>query len=188
VSGFGWSFGGGRRRRAIARITLADDLASEPEARRHGTMVVAGLRDWLEVCQAGELTAFVTLPSEAVAGLWRDLAAAPSYAALCRRAFGVDLAPGAADGVAEHLREDGVLRTLGLACRLEDLDPRRPDRLPRLFSLDDLGHARGLRWHLTGDLPAVRRVSPDEPSTICVWPERPEGHLLVRRRRIGFPV
>ncbi|MGD9573452.1 MAG: hypothetical protein AB7V62_16355 [Thermoleophilia bacterium] len=173
--------GGRGRLRAILDHPYADDLAAAGHRELRGSGLLDGLRDWLVVCDHAALAAFVTLPSEAVAAAWRAFAATEGYPAFCRDAFGEVLRPGPITRAPRGMREDGLLRTWSLACHSLGLDPRRPRELPWLFRADaELGWPDGLSWELTGDIPAVRRSGPREPTTICAWSPIPEVEMVSR--------
>ncbi len=175
-----------RRGREHARVALPERLL----AGRHGMDAVQGLRDWFAVCHAGELSSFVTCPSEGLAAIWRALAAEPGYDEACRHAYGEALRPGRLAAVDPAVRGDGLRRTWYLACRLEDIDARDADRLPRLFALDTvLGVDDPVAWEPSpGDDPPVRRTGGPAPTTLCAWPELPGAeHLLRRRGGAGIP-
>jgi len=172
--GIGWTVRGGRRR-AIARLDLTAEIGTRGE-------VAEGLRDWLYVCHAGALAAFMTLPSAAVAADWRELAAAPGYEALCHRAFGGEvLRPLPVARVDAARRAEGVRRTWNVLCAKERIDPRRPGRVPRLFALDEaVGHEPAIRWELCDGDPPYRLAGDTEPEVVCAWPESPFSEFLAR--------
>jgi hypothetical protein len=179
--GLGWALGAGRRRRVIARYELPAELQASPAVARGGREVLEGLRDWLYVCHAGTLAAFVTVPSAAVADAWRDFSATAAYEDFCRRGFGELLLPAPAAAIEPHLRPEGVHRTWSIVCRKERIDPTRPDRLPRLFAVDEaVGHAPAIRWTLGEGEPPYRQEAGPPPEVVCAWPESPFSELLSR--------
>jgi hypothetical protein len=179
--GLGWVLRAGGRRRFIARHELPAELHASPAVGRGGREVLEGLRDWLHVCHASTLAAFVTLPSAAVADAWRAFSETAGYEGFCRRAFGELLLPASTAAIEPRLRPEGIDRTWNVACRKERVDPRRPDRLPRLFAVDEaVGYAPAIRWQLSGGDPPYRLVGPAAPEVVCAWPESPLSELLSR--------
>lgn len=103
-------------------------------------------------------------PSVAVVSLWRALAAdAPAWARWQAQAFGGrDFPPTAACGLraGERGPNTQLRRCWWQACRLENIHPWKPTRLPLLFALDaKLGVAGGIAWSLPGRWEAQRRSS-----------------------------
>lgn len=101
---------------------------------------------------------FVSMPSQVVDDLWHEfILYTKHYDAFCRQAFGqfmhhtpaVVLSKGQTDNT-------GLRRCWWFCCKDENIDPRRPSRLPLLFALDaKLGIADG--FHYTADCEALRR-------------------------------
>jgi hypothetical protein len=55
----------------------------------------------------------------------------------------------------------------------------RPDRLPRLFTVDaEAGVPDGAVWEVADASPPFRRVSGPEPVTACAFPEDANADLL----------
>jgi hypothetical protein len=92
---------------------------------------------------------FVAMPSQVADDLWHEfILYTRHYEAFCRRAFGrmlhhtpaIALAPGQRDNA-------GLRRVWWYCCKEENINPRRPTRLPLLFALDaKLGIADGFRY------------------------------------------
>ena len=81
---------------------------------------------------------FVSMPSQIVDDLWHEfILYTKNYEVFCRHAFGRFLhhTPAAALG-AERRDNAGLRRVWWWCCREENIDPRRPSRLPLLFALD----------------------------------------------------
>ena len=101
---------------------------------------------------------FVSMPSQLADDLWHEfILYTKHYDAFCRQAFGqfmhhtpaVVLSKGQTDNT-------GLRRCWWFCCKDENIDPRRPSRLPLLFALDaKLGIADG--FHYTADCEALRR-------------------------------
>ena len=100
---------------------------------------------------------FVAMPSQVTDDLWHEfILYTRHYEAFCRQAFGrmlhhtpaVALAPGQRDNT-------GLRRVWWYCCKEENINPRKPTRLPLLFALDaKLGIADGFRY--TADCSALR--------------------------------
>lgn len=108
------------------------------------------LRDYFQVCRiAGRRQ--VAMPSQAVDVLWHEfILFTRYYKDFCQRAFGRFLhhTPAEAMSSPEHA-QGGIKRAWRLACRLENIKPQQPDRLPRLFALDEqLQINNGFRYQL----------------------------------------
>jgi hypothetical protein len=112
--------------------------------------VLAGLAQWFQVCRlAGRRP--VSMPSQAVDEAWHQfILFTRNYQVFCREALGrflhhvpAEAMPSATTATA------GIRRTWRLACRLEGIDPRNPERLPQLFALDAiLNLPDGFRYRL----------------------------------------
>lgn len=169
---------GGRRR----RDRVVADLAFPPEvaAAVRDDLVLEGLRDWLHVCIAGAPSQFVSLPSRAVADAWRVLLRTPAWAEVVQDALGDERADlGSSAKLSPDQRRDGLWRTWAIACRREAIEDVRPDRLPRLFTVDrDIGMPDGVVWSIVEESPPFSRVEGTEPTTICVFAPSPHESLL----------
>ena len=93
----------------------------------------------------------VSMPSRIVDELWHAfILHTRAYDAFCRRAFGRFLhhTPASVLG-ADRRNNEGLRRVWWHACREENIDPRKPTRLPLLFALDaKLGIEGGHRYAL----------------------------------------
>jgi hypothetical protein len=112
--------------------------------------VLAGLAQWFEVCRlAGRRP--VSMPSQAVDDAWHEfILFTRNYQAFCRQALGRFLHHVPAEAMASPTQGSaGIRRAWRLACRLEGINPRKPDRLPQLFALDAALHLPdGFRYRL----------------------------------------
>lgn len=116
-----------------------------------------GLRDFLHICRQARLRG-VSMPSQAADELWHDfILSTRHYREFCRRAFGRYLHHHPAETMSSPTQAtDGIRRAWQLACRREKIDPKSPDRLPRLFALDArLGIAGGFVYMLDCMGPAM---------------------------------
>ena len=106
--------------------------------------------------------AFVSMPSQVADDLWHEfILYTRHYQLFCDRAFGrflhhtpaVVLGPDRQDNA-------GLRRVWWHACKEDNINPRRPSRLPLLFALDaKLGIADGFRY--VPDCEGVRRAGAD---------------------------
>lgn len=115
-------------------------LAAYPHlSREQAETVIRELRTFFRVARAAK-GGMVSMPSQAVDVAWHEfILFTRGYRQFCARSLGrfLDHTP------AEHMAtpvsaQQGLRRTWLHACRLEGIDPRRPDRLPMLFALDGL--------------------------------------------------
>jgi len=129
------------QRLAARRPELTPDQRAE---------VFAGLRDYFHIChRAGRR--MVAMPSQAVDDAWHEfILFTRQYARFCRSAFGRFLHHTPAEAMRSPTHaSDGIKRAWRLACAREDIDPRKPQRLPRLFAMDAaLLIAGGFIYHL----------------------------------------
>jgi hypothetical protein len=105
---------------------------------------------------------YVSMPSQAADDLWHEfILFTRDYETFCRTAFGRFLhhTPAVAVTGGSTARA-GLRRCWWFVCRLDNIDPRAPTRLPLLFALDEkLEIVDGFRYVLdcgTGD-PILRR-------------------------------
>jgi hypothetical protein len=105
---------------------------------------------------------FVAMPSQAADDLWHEfILYTRHYHAFCGKAFGRFLhhTPAIALGP-DRQGNAGLRRMWWHACLEENINPRRPTRLPLLFALDGkLGLADGFVYAV--DCTALRRTAPD---------------------------
>ncbi len=103
------------------------------------TQVFAGLHDYFSICHAAGKR-MVAMPSQAVDDAWHEfILFTRHYDRFCQQAFGRFLHHTPAEAMRSPTQaSDGLKLAWRLACRREGIDPKRPDRLPRLFALDAL--------------------------------------------------
>lgn len=105
--------------------------------RRDLSLVAQGLRQFfLAYLQSGRL--YVSMPSKVVDELWHALILdTRAYADFCRQAFGDFFHHVPASRITPMGDHNvGLRRTWWFVCREENIDPRRPLRIPLLFALD----------------------------------------------------
>jgi hypothetical protein len=99
--------------------------------------VFSGLRDYFHLCSTAGRR-MVAMPSQVVDDAWHEfILFTRQYDQFCRHAFGHFLhhTPAAAMP-SPTAASSGIKRAWRLACAREGIDPRRPQRLPRLFAMD----------------------------------------------------
>ena len=147
-----------RQRRAghIAAYPYARFLDRRLAARRpelsaaQRAEVFAALRDYFTLCnQAGRR--MLAMPSQAADDAWHEfILFTRHYDKFCRAAFGRFLHHTPAEAMSSPTQASaGLRRAWRLACAHEQIDPKKPQRLPRLFALDaKLGIAGGFVYRL----------------------------------------
>ncbi len=147
-----------RQRRAsyLDRFPLQAFLDRRLAARRpelnvaQRAQVIAALNDYFHLCrQAGRRQ--VAMPSQAADDAWHEfILFTRQYDKFCRNAFGRFLHHTPAEAMATPTQaSDGLKRAWRLACAHEQIDPKAPQRLPRLFALDAaLGIVGGFVYQL----------------------------------------
>jgi len=118
-----------------------------PAERRE---VFQSLGDWFAInLRAGRRK--LSMPSQAVDDAWHEfILFTRNYQDFCQRGLGRFLHHVPAEAMSSPTQaQDGIKRSWRLACQHEAIDPKAPDRLPRLFALDTaLGIAGGFTYHL----------------------------------------
>jgi hypothetical protein len=140
----------------IAAFPLRERLDRRLAARRpeldeaQRDEVFEGLRDYFLICNlAGRR--MVAMPSQAVDDAWHEfILFTRQYDKFCAHAFGRFLHHTPAEAMSTPTQaSDGLKRAWRLACAHEKIDPKAPERLPRLFALDAaLGIAGGFVYQL----------------------------------------
>lgn len=112
--------------------------------------VFAALDDYFQLCRkAGRR--MVSMPSQAVDDAWHEfILFTRQYDKFCRHAFGRFLHHTPAEAMSTPTQaSDGLKRAWRLACAHEKINPKAPERLPRLFAIDAaLGIAGGFVYQL----------------------------------------
>jgi hypothetical protein len=113
-------------------------------------LVARGLRQFFLAYLKGDCQR-VAMPSQVVDDLWHEfILFTRDYSNFCQLAFGQFLHHTPAVAM-RHSRQDneGLRRVWWHACREENINPRKPTRLPLLFALDHkLGIADGFHYAL----------------------------------------
>ena len=147
-----------RQRRAsyLDRFPLQRMLDQRLAARRpelnaeQRTQVFVALNDYFHLCRkAGRR--MVSMPSQAADDAWHEfILFTRHYDKFCGHAFGRFLHHTPAEAMRSPTQaSDGLKRAWRLACAHEQIDPKTPERLPRLFALDAaLGIAGGFVYQL----------------------------------------
>jgi hypothetical protein len=115
---------------------------------KDGQLVARALRQFfLAHLKSGRQ--FVAMPSQVTDDLWHEfILYTRHYDRFCRQAFGRFMHHTPAVVLATAQRDNtGLRRTWWHCCKDENINPRRPTRLPLLFALDaKLGVADGFRY------------------------------------------
>ena len=140
----------------IERFPLQERLDRRLAARRpeldatQRAEVLEGLRDYFLISNTAGRR-MVAMPSQAVDDAWHEfILFTRQYEQFCHRAFGRFLHHTPAEAMTSPTQAgDGIKRAWRLACAHESIDPKAPDRLPRLFALDArLGIAGGFVYQI----------------------------------------
>jgi hypothetical protein len=125
--------------------TRRPELSAEQRAE-----IFTALNDYFQLCRkAGRR--MVAMPSQAVDDAWHEfILFTRQYDKFCRHAFGRFLHHTPAEAMNTPTQaSDGLKRAWRLACAHEKIDPKKPERLPRLFAIDAaLGIAGGFIYQL----------------------------------------
>lgn len=99
--------------------------------------VMEGLRDYFHVCNAAGKK-MVSMPSQAVDVVWHEfILFTMQYQMFCKKALGRFLHHVPAEAMkTPTAAQQGIKLAWKIACQRENIEPRSPDRLPRLFALD----------------------------------------------------
>jgi hypothetical protein len=115
---------------------------------KDGQLVARALRQFfLAHLKSGRQ--FVAMPSQVTDDLWHEfILYTRHYERFCRQAFGRFMHHTPAIVLATAQRDNtGLRRTWWQCCKEENINPRKPTRLPLLFALDaKLGIADGFRY------------------------------------------
>ena len=100
-------------------------------------LVFDGLRQYFEISLDAQKR-LASMPSQVVDDLWHEfIIYTRNYQTFCDRAFGRYLHHTPADAMSTPgAQSEGLRRTWWLACKLEGIDPKQPNRLPLLFAID----------------------------------------------------
>lgn len=102
-------------------------------------LVFDGLRDYFCICHMAKRHR-VSMPSQVVDDAWHEfILSTRSYQKFCNKALGRFLHHTPAVAMpTPTLAKDGIKRCWRLACALEQINPKKPERLPRIFAMDGL--------------------------------------------------
>ena len=125
-------------------------------AAKDGQLVARALRQFF-LAYLKSRRQYVAMPSQVADELWHEfILYTRHYEQFCRHAFGRFMHHTPAVVLAADRRDNtGLRRVWWHCCKEENINPRRPSRLPLLFALDaKLGIADG--FHYTPDCRALR--------------------------------
>lgn len=113
-------------------------------------MVFQGLRDYFRICHRAK-NRRVSMPSQVIDDAWHEfILSTRIYERFCTRALGRFLHHTPAEAMSTPtLAKDGIKRSWRLACALEQINPKKPVRLPLIFAMDGLLNiANGFTYQL----------------------------------------
>jgi len=143
------------RRYLFPRAAFVQLQAKHPQlAAKDQQLVARGLRHFFLAHLHSELR-FVSMPSQIADDLWHEfILSTRDYQQFCDHAFGrfMHHTPAVVLGNGKE-NNAGLRRTWWYCCKEENIDPRKPTRLPLLFALDaKLGITGGFTYSLnSGD-------------------------------------
>lgn len=102
-------------------------------------MVFQGLRDYFRICHRAKKR-MVSMPSQVIDDAWHEfILSTRIYQKFCNKALGRFLHHTPAEAMlTPTLAKDGIKRSWRLACELEQINPKKPLRLPLVFAMDGL--------------------------------------------------
>jgi hypothetical protein len=102
-------------------------------------MVLHALRDYFYMCNVANKK-MVSMPSQVVDLAWHEfILFTQKYESFCKKAIGRFLHHTPAEAMkTPTLAQEGIKRAWKLACEKENIDPKYPSRLPRIFAIDAL--------------------------------------------------
>ncbi|HET9483392.1 MAG TPA: hypothetical protein VFO79_05505 [Xanthomonadales bacterium] len=112
--------------------------------------MLEALRQWFAIMQRAD-RGRVAMPSRAVDEAWHEfIVDTPRYVEFCTRAFGRYVHHRPAEPMRDADESKAQLRVCWrLACENAGIDPRAPQRLPKLFAIDrELDFPRGFRYRI----------------------------------------
>jgi len=102
-------------------------------------MVFQGLKDYFRICHQAKKR-IVSMPSQVIDDAWHEfILSTRIYEKFCIKAMGRFLHHTPAEAMpTPTLAKTGIKRTWRLACALEQINPKKPLRLPLIFAIDGL--------------------------------------------------
>lgn len=102
-------------------------------------LVFQGLKDYFRICHRAK-NRMVSMPSQVVDDAWHEfILSTRFYEKFCNKALGRFLHHTPAEAMSTPtLAKDGIKRCWRLACALEQINPKKPVRLPLIFAIDGL--------------------------------------------------
>lgn len=102
-------------------------------------MVFQGLRDYFRICHQAR-NRMLSMPSQVIDDAWHEfILSTRLYEKFCNKALGRFLHHTPAEAMpTPTLAKAGIKRSWRLACALEQINPKKPTRLPLIFAMDGL--------------------------------------------------
>ncbi len=135
------------------------------------TLVFAGLRQYFQMARLARRR-LLSMPSQVVDVAWHEfILFTRNYQVFCDKALGRFLHHTPAEAMrGPQDAQEGIRRAWRLACSIESIAPRTPQRLPLIFGLDDkLRIPDGFRYSLNclAAAAAAQAVNGDGSVTYC---------------------
>lgn len=144
VAGLLWRKWGQQRRQAFIDNFNYSQHLDKRLAKRHPDLteaqrkaVLIALQDYFQMCRlAGRR--MVAMPSQVVDDAWHEfILFTRQYEKFCRNGFGRFLHHTPAEVMRTPTdATEGIKRAWRLACKHEGINPKQPERLPRIFAID----------------------------------------------------
>lgn len=102
-------------------------------------LVFQGLKDYFRICHRAK-NRMVSMPSQVIDDAWHEfILSTRIYEKFCSKAMGRFLHHTPAEAMpAPAFAKAGIKRAWRLACALEQINPKKPARLPLIFAMDGL--------------------------------------------------
>ncbi|PUA29669.1 MAG: hypothetical protein B0W54_03610 [Cellvibrio sp. 79] len=102
-------------------------------------LVIKGLRQYFLMCCKAEKK-LVAMPSQVVDELWHQfILHTRAYQVFCRKGLGRFLHHTPAEAMkGKKDASDSIKRAWRLACKIDGINPKKPERLPLIFALDTM--------------------------------------------------
>jgi hypothetical protein len=102
-------------------------------------MVFQGLKDYFRICHQAKKR-MVSMPSQVIDDAWHEfILSTRIYERFCTKAIGRFLHHTPAEAMSvPAVAKRGIKRCWRLACALEQINPKKPVRLPLIFAIDGL--------------------------------------------------
>lgn len=141
-----YAFHSGIRKKLLLKYPDLDKKQLSP--------VFQALRDYFYICHRANAR-LVAMPSQVVDDAWHEfILSTRLYSEFCKKAFGRFLHHTLAEAMQQPtMAQEGIKRAWRIACAKENINSRRPERLPLIFAIDgSLKIPNGFTYHLNCNL------------------------------------